>query len=108
MPNVETMTEGAKVYRNEAGQLHRSNGPAVIREDGYLAYWQNGYRHRSTGPAIVRPNGDRFWYYRGLLVAVSESLKENVSSYERKIIIVPKHIEDNYRFSTIVQPEFDF
>ena len=33
---------GNKFYRNNLGELHRLNGPAIIWEDGFFEYYING------------------------------------------------------------------
>jgi hypothetical protein len=78
-------TLGNICYRNESGQYHREDGPAIEyadgskawyingklhREDGpafeepngYKAWWINGVRHREDGPARIHPNGNKYWY----------------------------------------------
>ena len=59
-------------YKHGTKQLHRLDGPAVERADGYRAWYQNGKRHRIDGPAIEWTNGekdniDSFWYQNGKL-----------------------------------------
>lgn len=48
-----------KEWRNDAGELHREDGPAYIKyyDDGSIFYKQffiNGYYHRLDGPAVTR------------------------------------------------------
>jgi hypothetical protein len=50
------------------GQLHREDGPAVIRSSGIQEWWQNGQAHRMDGPAIVRPDGSNSWWKRGRIL----------------------------------------
>ncbi|MEQ1888059.1 MAG: hypothetical protein ABL951_02630 [Alphaproteobacteria bacterium] len=52
------------VYRDEKGRLHREDGPAQIRPDGYRAYWFGGRIHRLDGPAVIWPDGSRLWQSR--------------------------------------------
>ena len=52
-------------YRNEAGELHRLDGPAVILGDGAKFWFQNNRRHRIDGPAIEYSDGARAWYQNG-------------------------------------------
>ena len=40
-------------YRNEQGQLHREDGPAITWEDGTQEWYINGELHRTDGPARV-------------------------------------------------------
>jgi len=49
------------------GLLHRTDGPAVIREDGHKEWRVNGQRHRVDGPAVEHPNGDFDWWLNGEL-----------------------------------------
>ena len=72
-------------YRNEAGHLHREDGPArtwpdgtqewyikgrlhregepaFIWPDGSLEWWVNNKRHRENGPAYISASGSQHWY----------------------------------------------
>jgi hypothetical protein len=40
-------------YKNEKGQFHREDGPAIIYKDGSRQWWNNGYLHRIDGPAVI-------------------------------------------------------
>ena len=40
------------VWRNEEGQYHRLNGPAVEYSNGDYVWCQNGTIHRTDGPAM--------------------------------------------------------
>jgi hypothetical protein len=53
------------VFYNKNGQLHRLNGPAVKRSNGYEAWYQNGLLHRLDGPAIKTFNGEKYWFQNG-------------------------------------------
>jgi hypothetical protein len=37
--------------KNEQGKLHCKDGPAVLGENGYKAWYNNGKRQRLNGPA---------------------------------------------------------
>ena len=50
-------------YQN--GQLHRTDGPAVIYPDGTQEWWINGQCHREDGPALIYSNGIQEWYING-------------------------------------------
>ena len=54
--------------RNNHGQLHREDGPAVIYPNGSYHWYRNGRRHRDDGPAEVFPDGKQFWYQNGFRV----------------------------------------
>jgi len=55
---------GNKVWRNEQGQVHRLDGPAVERVDGSKEWYQNGQCHRLDGPAVERADGSKEWYQK--------------------------------------------
>ena len=54
-------------YRNSAGLLHRTNGPAIEWADGSKLYYQNDQRHRTNGPAIEYANGTKAYWQHGQL-----------------------------------------
>jgi len=54
--------------------LHRENGPAVERSDGYKAYYQNNKWHRIDGPARIWPNGDEEYWIDGVRYTKEEFL----------------------------------
>ncbi len=39
-----------KEYRNERGELHREDGPAIEYTSGTKMWYQNGKLHREDGP----------------------------------------------------------
>jgi len=49
-------------YRNELGQRHREDGPAIEDPNGSKEWWVHGKRHRLDGPAIERANGSKEWF----------------------------------------------
>jgi hypothetical protein len=61
-----TMTNKPIEFHNEAGELHRLDGPAFISEDGNKYWRQNGLSHRVDGPAIEYADGSSAWYQNGL------------------------------------------
>ena len=50
------------------GKQHRSDGPAIIFNDGTNVWYYNGLRHRSDGPAVLWSDGSKEWYYNGKFV----------------------------------------
>ena len=44
------------------GELHRTDGPAVIYPEGDQYWYLNDKVHRTDGPAVIYPNGDQYWY----------------------------------------------
>lgn len=91
---------GDKLWRNEKGELHREDGPAIEYPDGYKQWYINGKRHRADGPAIeglyqlkkkytstndylldvVKANSYNKWYYDG-----QEILCRSQEEFERII-----------------------
>ena len=56
---------GTRGYYNSAGQLHRTEGPAVLWADGTKLWCQNGLLHRTDGPAIEYADSSKAWYING-------------------------------------------
>lgn len=65
-PAVSKMSfeDGAQVWRNKKGQLHREDDlPAAINPDGSEEWWKNGERWRVDGkPHVVRLDGTEEWW----------------------------------------------
>lgn len=57
--------ENRTVWRNQADELHRVDGPAIEWHDGYKEWYLHGKIHRLDGPAIENSNGTKSWYYEG-------------------------------------------
>jgi hypothetical protein len=55
------------------GKRHRVDGPAVEYKDGYQEWWVDGKRHRVDGPAVVRADGDCEWWVDGELIKSEQS-----------------------------------
>ncbi len=53
------------------GKLHRKNGPAVI-DNHYSSWWVNGKRHRIGGPAFIDNTGNQGWYVNGREISEAE------------------------------------
>ena len=62
---IEVDARGTRWYYNSAGQLHRTNGPAVEWDNGTKSWYQNGKRHRIDGAAIEYLDGDKVWFING-------------------------------------------
>jgi hypothetical protein len=52
---------GRRKYWYIKGLLHREDGPAIEWTSGYKAWWINGRRHREDGPAVEYSNGNKEW-----------------------------------------------
>ena len=63
-------------YRNSAGDIHRTNGPAFESPDGSRTWFQNGLMHRIEGPAIEnRRTGAFMYYFHGVLYMTPQQFK---------------------------------
>lgn len=47
-------------------KLHRKDGPAVEYASGYKAWYLNGKPHRKDGPAVESSDGRKYWYLDGV------------------------------------------
>ncbi len=54
------------------GELHREDGPAVERSNGYKSWYLNGELHREDGPAVELANGYKEWWLNGEEVTEEE------------------------------------
>jgi hypothetical protein len=55
-------------YRDKDGKLHRTDGPAMVRVDGYQAWYEHGLLHRGGGkPAVTYSDGYRVYFEQGEL-----------------------------------------
>ena len=64
-PTITTLPDGTIEYRNADDQLHRLDGPALRRPDGYQQWWLNGQLHRLDGPAVTGADGHQQWWLNG-------------------------------------------
>ena len=58
---------GNERWHNELGQLHRTDGPAVIHSNGDQFWYLNGMKHRTDGPAVIFTSGYQIWHLNGHL-----------------------------------------
>lgn len=59
------ITRDGATYHYYNQELHRDDGPAVIGETGYKAWFKHGIRHRDDGPAVIHPSGYVAYYKNG-------------------------------------------
>ena len=59
---IEVDSGGTRRYLNNAGQIHRDDGPALETISGRKCWYQNGLLHRTDGPAVEWANGTKYWY----------------------------------------------
>lgn len=68
------------------GQLHRTDGPAVIYTNGTQFWYQYNKLHRTDGPAIIYSDNDKRWWINGEFIANTETkfhnhlIKQNLHS----------------------------
>jgi hypothetical protein len=55
-----------KVYKNQSGEFHRTNGPAFEYDNGDKFWYVNDNIHREDGHAVEFNNGSKFWYLNGI------------------------------------------
>ncbi len=53
-------------YRNELGNLHRTDGPAIEYNKGSKYWYINGQYHREDGPAIEYYDDHKKWFLNGI------------------------------------------
>ena len=72
------LEDGTIEYRDENGELHREDGPAVIMEPFGSKFWyKHGNLHRKDGPAAIFGDGSEHWYINGKCIATKKTtLKE--------------------------------
>jgi len=63
-------------HRNEKGELHRVDGPAIEWADGTRAWWLDGKLHRVDGPAVERADGSCEYWLDGELFITSKYTTE--------------------------------
>ena len=68
------------------GKLHREDGPAVERYDGYKSYYINGNRHREDGPAIEFSDGDKEWYLNNIKYSEEEFHQEVIKLKLKRLV----------------------
>jgi hypothetical protein len=54
-----------KRWRNQEGNYHRLDGPAVEWDNGDTIWWVNGRRHRLDGPAVELGIIYKEWWVNG-------------------------------------------
>ena len=76
---IETDKFGTVTYYNRLGDKHRTDGPAVTRANGDIAWYQDGKLHRTDGPAIIGEHGTECWALYGQLMTKAR-FKEQIES----------------------------
>jgi hypothetical protein len=89
---TSTMTidqDGTKRWRNQKGQLHRTDGPAIEHVSGHKEWWRNGQWHRTDGPAYEGANGDKEWWVDDQPLTFTEWVdRVAVTEQERTLLMI--------------------
>ncbi len=75
-----------KEYRNESGQYHREDGPAVEWSSGVKEWYINGLRHRTDGPAMEFSDGSKLWYLNDIKYSEEEYQQEVIKIKLKRLI----------------------
>jgi hypothetical protein len=59
--SIKTQYFWGTEWRNEQGQRHREDGPAIDYEDDEKEWYINGKRHRLVGPAVIWEAYKSWW-----------------------------------------------
>ena len=62
---VEVWDNGDTFWKNDKGEWHRENGPAIELSNGTKSWYLNGKLHRIGGPAIEWSSGSKEWFLNG-------------------------------------------
>ena len=62
-----TLTSGDLFWVTDGSVIHRTDGPAILRNSGTKEWYIHGKRHRVDGPAVEFIDGHREWYYQDQL-----------------------------------------
>ena len=84
-------------YYDNAGRLHREDGPAIEYFNGDKYWFIHGTNHRLDGPAIEWTNGTKHWYVNDKLHRIDGPAKEYISNGQ----VIAKHYylnDVNYSF----------
>ena len=102
---TEIDINGTQIWMLPKSKWHRDNDlPAVIRTDGYCAWYQNGELHRDNNlPAVIWPDGWCEWYQDGWLVKQKRCIQEGIKEWKKPHIFQKnKNIKFN-RFEKLIK-----
>jgi hypothetical protein len=81
-PKCELNEFGNKYWRNEKGELHRLDGPAIEFVNGDKNWYVNGKLHRDDGPALENVNGYKAWYKKDKLHRLDGPAREFANGHK--------------------------
>ena len=73
-----------RLWRNEEGEWHRDNGPALEYKNGTRWWFKNGKAHRLDGPAAEYHDGSKAWYIEGVEYT-EKDFNEYMDEYMEKL-----------------------
>jgi hypothetical protein len=101
-------------YKNELGQRHNEDGPAIEGYNGYKEWWINGQRHREDGPAVQYYNGEKLWYLNGQNYSEDEwkqevaKIKINDANISKIIEKIAEEYAKQFDYAEESSPQLDF
>ncbi len=82
--SIMTIDEkGNKFWKNENGELHRTDGPAWEGFSGNKAYYVSGLPHRTDGPAVIWSDGFETWHLNGNHYLDEKSFRKALENMEK-------------------------
>jgi hypothetical protein len=77
---------GDKYWRNENGELHRLDGPAIVWSGGSKFWYINGEYHRLDGPAIERVDGSKEWWVEGKKYSEDSTMVQLIKAKRKRYV----------------------
>ena len=84
------------IGKNDKGDFHREDGPAIDYSNGHKCWYLNGLLHREDGPAHENANGDKRWYLNGLLHRVDGPAIEHANGNKDWFLNGDHYTEEDY------------
>lgn len=108
MSSTMYKNEYCNCWKNERGELHREDGPAVEYPSGCKFWWVDGKLHRIEGPACIWSGGYKLWYVSGkdITPLVHELISKSPFSEDVHLVILAKYFSQvsDFRLFRIVKP----
>jgi hypothetical protein len=87
MDNPEIYGSGNKRWLLN-GQMHRTDGPAIVWAGGDVEWYLYGERHRTDGPAVEFIDGELWWCLNDKCYTFDEWLELNPDlAHEQKVMM---------------------
>jgi hypothetical protein len=99
------LSPGDIYYTDDEWRLHRTIGPAVIKQNGTKMWYKDGLRHREDGPAAIifgkSKQPSHYWFYEGHEVNIMFDIPH---SLQRAMILDdPENIKKIKNPSRVIQ-----